>query len=104
MRKPVTIDVDEEVLEKINVAAKQRGLEFEEMIRFTLGESFLTAPTHTPGPPKTPQDPMEILGKLMAATGMAKCRECSLQLTFDEIIVNGDKCFKCVPDTRNLEF
>ena len=104
MRKPVTIDVDEEIIEKIKNAAKQRGLEFEEMVRFTLGESYLAASAHGPVPPAAPRDPMEVLGKLMASFGMAKCRECSLQLTFDEIMTNGDKCFKCVPDTRNLEF
>jgi len=104
MRKPVTIDVDEEIIEKIKTAAKQRGLEFDEMVRFTLGESYLAAPAHGPVPPAAPRDPMDVLGKIMAATGMARCKNCSSQLNFDEIMVNGDKCFKCVPDTRSLEF
>ncbi|MDD5547074.1 MAG: hypothetical protein PHO67_07990 [Candidatus Omnitrophica bacterium] len=104
--KELTLSLHDEIYEKVCIFASERGLEVEEAVKFIIGDALrFTGVAPMILPPLAPsKDPMTPLYKMMEAMGMCKCKDCTTPLTADEIMVNGAKCFKCKPDTRNLEF
>ncbi len=103
MVKQITINLQDDILDMVNIYAKARGLEIEEALKFIIGDA-ISGVFRPPVMPPPMADPMKLLMNIFAGTGMCKCQKCSTKLTADEIMVNGDQCFKCKPDTRALEF
>jgi hypothetical protein len=100
--KLAQVHLEDKIYDRVEVFAKDRGLEFEEALRFIIGDSIFES--HIPFPQMQVSDPMKPFYNVMAGMGMCKCHKCSTTLISDEIMVNGDQCFKCKPDTRHLEF
>ncbi|MFA5376693.1 MAG: hypothetical protein WC455_13175 [Dehalococcoidia bacterium] len=102
IRKQVLVDLQEEIFEKLEHFAKNRGLEVDEAVRVIIGEALVNFFISKPVWPNPPSDPMDVVYNMMEAVGMASCRKCTAKLTAEEIKKNKSLCFNCQPDLDNL--
>ena len=80
MRKPITVELDEHIINRITIIAERQGLTIEEVIRSDLGNHFMEIPSVSYAPIPIQKDPNEFLARIVSAQGMAKCTGCLQKL------------------------